>query len=74
MLGAFLIGWLPERLRGFAEFRIMVFGAALVAAWRCGRRACGRPGAQRRAAEGTGGLGARAPRYGAAATTSEVKS
>ena len=30
MLGAFLIAWLPERFRGFADYRILVFGAALV--------------------------------------------
>jgi len=31
IMGAFLIAWLPERFRGFAEYRILVFGAALVA-------------------------------------------
>ncbi len=31
ILGAFLIAWLPERFRGFAEYRILIFGAALVA-------------------------------------------
>ncbi|HZZ45967.1 MAG TPA: branched-chain amino acid ABC transporter permease [Pseudonocardia sp.] len=30
VLGAFLIAWLPERFRGFADYRIMVFGAVLV--------------------------------------------
>jgi len=30
IVGAFLIAWLPERFRGFAEYRILVFGAALV--------------------------------------------
>jgi branched-chain amino acid transport system permease protein len=30
IVGAFLIGWLPERFRGFADYRILVFGAALV--------------------------------------------
>ena len=30
ILGAFLIAWLPERFRGFADYRILVFGAALV--------------------------------------------
>jgi branched-chain amino acid transport system permease protein len=30
IVGAFLIAWLPERFRGFADYRIMVFGAALV--------------------------------------------
>jgi branched-chain amino acid transport system permease protein len=30
ILGAFIIAWLPERFRGFADYRILVFGAALV--------------------------------------------
>ncbi len=30
ILGAFLVAWLPERFRGFADYRILVFGAALV--------------------------------------------
>ena len=30
VVGAFLIAWLPERFRGFADYRILVFGAALV--------------------------------------------
>lgn len=30
ILGAFLIAWLPERFRGFADYRILIFGAALV--------------------------------------------
>jgi branched-chain amino acid transport system permease protein len=30
IVGAFLIAWLPERFRGFAEYRILIFGAALV--------------------------------------------
>lgn len=30
MIGAFLIAWLPERFRGFADYRILIFGAALV--------------------------------------------
>jgi branched-chain amino acid transport system permease protein len=30
IVGAFLIAWLPERFRGFADYRILVFGAALV--------------------------------------------
>jgi branched-chain amino acid transport system permease protein len=30
VVGAFLIAWLPERFRGFADSRILVFGAALV--------------------------------------------
>jgi branched-chain amino acid transport system permease protein len=30
IIGAFLVAWLPERFRGFADYRILVFGAALV--------------------------------------------
>ncbi|WP_028935914.1 branched-chain amino acid ABC transporter permease [Pseudonocardia spinosispora] len=30
IVGAFLIAWLPERFRGFADYRILIFGAALV--------------------------------------------
>jgi branched-chain amino acid transport system permease protein len=31
ILGAFMIAWLPERFRGFAEYRVLIFVAALVA-------------------------------------------
>ena len=30
MVGAFLVAYLPERLRDFADFRVLVFGAALM--------------------------------------------
>ncbi|MBV8161104.1 MAG: branched-chain amino acid ABC transporter permease [Acidimicrobiia bacterium] len=30
IVGAFLVAWLPERFRGFADYRVMVFGGALV--------------------------------------------
>ena len=30
VLGAFAISYLPERLRGFSEYRVLMFGAALV--------------------------------------------
>jgi branched-chain amino acid transport system permease protein len=30
IFGAFLVAWLPERFRGFAEYRILIFGVALV--------------------------------------------
>jgi branched-chain amino acid transport system permease protein len=30
IVGAVLIGYLPERFRGFAEYRVLIFGAALV--------------------------------------------
>jgi branched-chain amino acid transport system permease protein len=30
ILGAFMVVWLPERFRGFADYRILAFGVALV--------------------------------------------
>jgi branched-chain amino acid transport system permease protein len=59
MLGAFLIAWLPERFRVFTDYRILLFGAALVlmmalrpeGIWPSRRR-------QAELAEGTGGMGA----------------
>ena len=30
IVGAIVIGYLPERFRGFSEYRVLVFGAALV--------------------------------------------
>ncbi|MFI0349574.1 branched-chain amino acid ABC transporter permease [Actinomadura sp. 9N407] len=58
MLGAFVVAWLPERLRLSDDYRMLLFGAALVAMmvfrpeglW---------PSRQRKAelAEGTGGMG-----------------
>ena len=30
ILGAFVVAWLPERLRGFQDYRIMVFGGLLI--------------------------------------------
>ena len=30
ILGAFMVSWLPERFRGFATYRILIFGVALV--------------------------------------------
>jgi branched-chain amino acid transport system permease protein len=59
MLGAFLIGWLPERFRVFQDYRVLLFGAALVlmmalrpeGIWPSRRR-------QAELAEGTGGMGA----------------
>jgi branched-chain amino acid transport system permease protein len=59
MLGAFLIAWLPERFRVFQDYRVLLFGAALVlmmalrpeGLWPSRRR-------QAELAEGTGGMGA----------------
>jgi branched-chain amino acid transport system permease protein len=58
ILGAFLIAWLPERFRGFAEYRMLVFGAALVLMMIIRPEGL-IPSRRRRAelAEGTGGLG-----------------
>ncbi len=30
ILGAFMVAWLPERFRGFATYRVLIFGVALV--------------------------------------------
>jgi branched-chain amino acid transport system permease protein len=59
MLGAFLIAWLPERFRVFQDYRVLLFGAALVlmmslrpeGIWPSRRR-------QAELAEGSGGMGA----------------
>jgi len=59
IFGAFLIAWLPERFRGFAEYRILFFGAALVLVMAL--RPEGILPSSRRRAElrsGTGGMGA----------------
>ncbi|MHB1614636.1 MAG: branched-chain amino acid ABC transporter permease [Actinomycetes bacterium] len=58
VLGAFLLAWLPERFRGFADYRVLVFGAALVALMIFrpqGLLPSRRRGAE--LAEGTGGMG-----------------
>jgi branched-chain amino acid transport system permease protein len=58
ILGAFLIAWLPERFRGFAEYRILVFGGVLVLMMAL--RPQGLLPSRRRKAElqeGTGGMG-----------------
>jgi branched-chain amino acid transport system permease protein len=59
ILGAFLIAWLPERFRGFADYRILVFGAALVLTMALRPQGL-LPSRQRTAEfkEGTGGMGA----------------
>ncbi|MEV0680636.1 branched-chain amino acid ABC transporter permease [Actinosynnema sp. NPDC050436] len=58
ILGAFLIGWLPERFRDFADFRILIFGGVLVLMMAL--RPEGLLPSRRRKAElheGTGGMG-----------------
>lgn len=58
ILGAFIIAWLPERFREFDEYRILVFGAALVALM-IFRPEGLLPSRRRKAelAEGAGGMG-----------------
>jgi branched-chain amino acid transport system permease protein len=58
ILGAFLVAWLPERFRGFEQYRVMTFGAALVIMMIIRPEGI-LPSRQRRAelAEGTGGMG-----------------
>ncbi|MGW4422398.1 branched-chain amino acid ABC transporter permease [Streptosporangium sp. NPDC004631] len=58
MLGAFMVAWLPERFRGFQDYRIMIFGAVLVAMM-VFRPEGLLPSRQRKAElkEGTGGMG-----------------
>jgi branched-chain amino acid transport system permease protein len=58
ILGAFVIAWLPERFRGFADYRILVFGAALVLTMALRPQGL-LPSRQRSAEfkEGTGGMG-----------------
>jgi branched-chain amino acid transport system permease protein len=60
ILGAFLIAYLPERFRGFAELRVLVFGAVLVAMMIFrpqGLLPSGRRAAELAGGEGEGGLG-----------------
>ena len=68
ILGAFIIAWLPERFRGFEEYRVLVFGAALVIMMIVRPEGL-LPSRQRRAelAEGSGGLGALGGEVGAVA-------
>jgi branched-chain amino acid transport system permease protein len=58
MLGAFVVAWLPERFRGLEEYRMLIFGAVLVALM-IFRPEGLLPSRQRRAElkEGTGGMG-----------------
>lgn len=58
ILGAFIIAWLPERFRGLADYRILVFGAALVLMMALRPEGL-LPSRQRSAEfkEGTGGMG-----------------
>jgi branched-chain amino acid transport system permease protein len=68
IIGAFVIAWLPERFRGFEEYRMLVFGAALVIMMIVRPEGL-LPSRQRRAelAEGSGGMGALGGESGAVA-------
>jgi branched-chain amino acid transport system permease protein len=68
ILGAFLVAWLPERFRGFEEYRVLTFGAALVIMMIIRPEGL-LPSRQRRAelAEGTGGMGSLGGEVGAVA-------
>ncbi|RZS82864.1 amino acid/amide ABC transporter membrane protein 2 (HAAT family) [Motilibacter rhizosphaerae] len=69
ILGAFLVAWLPERFRGFQEYRYLFFGAALVLIMLFRPEGL-LPNSRRRAEleEGTGGMGSLGGGVGAAAT------
>ncbi|GAA3033075.1 ABC transporter permease subunit [Streptosporangium longisporum] len=58
MLGAFVVAWLPERFRGLQEYRMLIFGAVLMALM-IFRPEGLLPSRQRKAElqEGTGGMG-----------------
>ena len=70
MLGAFLIAWIPERLRFLAEYRILIFGAVLVLMMAVRPEGI-LPSGRRRAelAEGTGGMGTMGAEVADATTT-----
>ena len=69
ILGAFLVAWLPERFRGFEEYRVLTFGAALVIMMIIRPEGL-LPSRQRRAelGEGTGGMGTLGGEVGSVAT------
>jgi branched-chain amino acid transport system permease protein len=74
VIGAFLIAWLPERFRGFQEWRFLVFGALLVIlmAWRPEGLL---PSRQRRAElkEGQGGMGSMGAEVGGPKTSAAAE-
>ncbi|HEY2176643.1 MAG TPA: branched-chain amino acid ABC transporter permease [Mycobacteriales bacterium] len=69
MVGAFLVAWLPERFRAFADYRVLIFGASLVIMMILRPEGL-LPSRRRRAelAEGTGGMGALGGEVGAVET------
>jgi branched-chain amino acid transport system permease protein len=76
ILGAFLVAWIPERIRGLAEYRILVFGAVLVLLMAFKPEGL-LPSRRRKAelAEGTGGMGTMGAEIGGPVTAvaGEVK-
>lgn len=74
MLGAFLIAWLPERFRGLAEYRILLFGAVLVILMALRPEGL-LPSRRRRAelAEGTGGMGSMGAEVGPTIAEQQVQ-
>ncbi len=67
MLGAFLIGWLPERFRELQDYRVLAFGAVLVLMMALRPEGL-LPSRRRKAefAEGGGGMGSLGAEVGAA--------
>ncbi|HEY7482821.1 MAG TPA: branched-chain amino acid ABC transporter permease [Streptosporangiaceae bacterium] len=76
MLGAFLVAWIPERVRGLQDYRILAFGGVLVFLM-IFRPEGLLPSRQRKAelAEGTGGMGSLGAEVGGPGqqTAAEVK-
>jgi branched-chain amino acid transport system permease protein len=74
MLGAFLVAWLPERFRVFQDYRVLLFGAALVVMMAL--RPEGLWPSRRRKAEfeeGTGGMGAMGAEVAGPGTTADAE-
>jgi branched-chain amino acid transport system permease protein len=76
MLGAFLVAWIPERVRGLQDYRVLAFGGVLVLLM-IFRPEGILPSRQRKAelAEGTGGMGSLGAEVGGPGThaAAEVK-
>jgi branched-chain amino acid transport system permease protein len=74
MMGAFLIAWLPERFRGFQDYRVLAFGAALVLMMSLRPEGI-LPSRRRKAelAEGAGGLGSLGAEVGGPTTAAPAE-
>jgi branched-chain amino acid transport system permease protein len=74
ILGAFLVAWIPERVRGLQEYRILVFGAVLVVLM-IFRPEGLLPSRRRKAelAEGTGGMGSMGAEVGGPGASSAAE-